>query len=181
MVGRRTRGRRFQPPAALSRDGGRRARRGPGVGAPLHPGRQGRGRSGPLRSGPGGRLATTLSPQLQAQGLPGLRPGPGAGTRGRPSPPPPRRRRVRPSHLRAHGRRGPTPWRRDAAAERAGPPAAPPLSPPPPSAARPAARRLAPSRGGPPARGGAGALAEGQRRRRLRGLTKPDAPPLRYL
>lgn len=84
-------------------------------------------------------------------------------------------------NLRAHGRRGPTPWRRDAAAERAGPPAAPPLSPPPPSAARPAARRLAPSRGGPPARGGAGALAEGQRRRRLRGLTKPDAPPLRYL
>lgn len=44
----------------------------------------------------------------------------------------------------------------------------PPAAPPPPSAARPAARRLAPSRGGLPARGGAGALAEGRRRRAVR-------------
>ncbi|XP_057353436.1 serine/arginine repetitive matrix protein 3-like [Manis pentadactyla] len=65
-------------------------------------------------------------------------------------------------YLRAHGRRGPAPWRRRHRARRtAGRPRQPP------------ARRLAPSRGGPPARGGAGALAEGRRRRRLRGLTKP--------
>lgn len=44
---------------------------------------------------------------------------------------------------------------------------------PPRRPRQPAARRLAPSRGRPPARGGAGALAEGRRRRRLRGLTKP--------
>lgn len=149
--------------AALSREGGRRARRGP---------------ASPGTPGPGAQRLTevrgrrpALRPRVLAAprrgSCSGLRPGPGAGTRGRhPRSPGLPTARTRPSHLRAHGRRGQTPWRPDAAAERAGPPAAPPLSPPPPSAARPAARHLTPSRGKPPARGGAGALAEGQRRRR---------------
>lgn len=134
---------------------------GQGVGAPLHGGNQAPEGSDHQAQGPAAGSATTCPSPIQAQGRsPGLRPGAQGHVAVPPSCLP--TAHTRPSHLRAHRRRGPAPWRcRRRARRTAGRPRQPP------------ARRLAPSRGGPPARGGAGALAEGRRRRRLRGLTKP--------
>lgn len=144
-------------------------RRDGGAGAGRAAPREGQG---PTLASPGGTGAPKAAAAPQGQG-PAAGPARGDTWPSPPASPPPARAPLTSQRGGASGR--PHGDAAAAAAERTGPPTAPSAP------ALPPARRLAPSRGGLPARGGTGALGEGRRRRRLRGLTKPDAPLLRYL